>query len=602
MIKKILPKILILLIIFFASFQPVYAGTLQRKISREITIDKVNTAHVKETHSLSWDESSTYFPKKNNYEYFYVFAFLESQNKDFDKKISNFKVTTSGGDKVPFTTKKEDGYIIIKANFYEDLSSYNGLSYEFTFDTQLYSHYSGGLLEIVTEELGKDAEYRKASGYTVREVKSTTIKIAQSLGIPNYIYPAISDVKTVGGYTQIKFNDSSIKGKSIRIVVGTERLIRFELKTEAQQTNSDTAEILKDVPVNYIDVILPSSAESDETRSQEIYFESITPKPSKIYSDVEGNIVARIPVSATNGGEVKIIGIARIKEVSFERDNLQKWRISDIPPDLKKYTLPASPYWASDDSQITEIATKLISEDKSIYKTVLKDMEYVTEKLKYRELKPEDELVRIGALNALSTGQGVCMEYADLLISLLRAQGIPARAVYGDGVGPLIDKTLGGVGHQWVSVWFPEYGWIPFDPTWTDEGREYFGYDLDHLVWYTAGESPNSPNGLLCLTWDNGTPCSKPFTINTVAIESKPDFNSLQTLQQIKEELQNTNDSFIVSKVQQPVIEYISGSKLGRFLVSTRGVLIVGGLFAYFFLAILIKIVSSLFKRVSARS
>lgn len=64
---------------------------------------------------------------------------------------------------------------------------------------------------------------------------------------------------------------------------------------------------------------------------------------------------------------------------------------------------------------------------------------------------------RTTALNAFSSREGVCQDYAHLLISLCRAQGMAARYVNGfiEGVGAT---------HAWAEVYDGE-AWIGLDPT-----------------------------------------------------------------------------------------------------------------------------------------
>jgi hypothetical protein len=91
------------------------------------------------------------------------------------------------------------------------------------------------------------------------------------------------------------------------------------------------------------------------------------------------------------------------------------------------------------------------------------------------------------------------MEYADLLIAILRAQGIPARAAFGYGNDPLLSKSNTEdintksvqntrIGHQWVQVWIDNTGWVSIDPTWGETEREYIGPDLDHILWSAASD------------------------------------------------------------------------------------------------------------------
>ena len=69
---------------------------------------------------------------------------------------------------------------------------------------------------------------------------------------------------------------------------------------------------------------------------------------------------------------------------------------------------------------------------------------------------------------ALESRQGVCQDFAHLMIAALRHLGLPARYVsgymapniMGDGPDPSSIAT-----HAWVEVMLPELGWTGFDPT-----------------------------------------------------------------------------------------------------------------------------------------
>jgi transglutaminase-like putative cysteine protease len=66
--------------------------------------------------------------------------------------------------------------------------------------------------------------------------------------------------------------------------------------------------------------------------------------------------------------------------------------------------------------------------------------------------------------------QGWCEQIASSLVVLARANGIPARLVTGYVPGDH-DPVTGRFtvrqrdAHAWAEVWFPEVGWVPFDPT-----------------------------------------------------------------------------------------------------------------------------------------
>lgn len=66
--------------------------------------------------------------------------------------------------------------------------------------------------------------------------------------------------------------------------------------------------------------------------------------------------------------------------------------------------------------------------------------------------------------------QGVCQDFAHLLIGLCRAVGIPARYVSGyivtNGNAPGSAPTRGSdASHAWVEAFTPTHGWRGFDPT-----------------------------------------------------------------------------------------------------------------------------------------
>ncbi|MBI3810603.1 MAG: DUF3488 domain-containing protein [Nitrospirae bacterium] len=65
---------------------------------------------------------------------------------------------------------------------------------------------------------------------------------------------------------------------------------------------------------------------------------------------------------------------------------------------------------------------------------------------------------------------GFCEHYATAMTLLLRSLGIPARFVTGFLPGEWNEfgkyyTVRQSNAHAWVEVWFPESGWIPFDPT-----------------------------------------------------------------------------------------------------------------------------------------
>ena len=68
------------------------------------------------------------------------------------------------------------------------------------------------------------------------------------------------------------------------------------------------------------------------------------------------------------------------------------------------------------------------------------------------------------------TKRGYCQHYAGAMALMLRLLGVPSRVAVGFTSGNYRQDAKEWVvqdtnAHAWVEVWFPQFGWIPFDPT-----------------------------------------------------------------------------------------------------------------------------------------
>jgi transglutaminase-like putative cysteine protease len=79
--------------------------------------------------------------------------------------------------------------------------------------------------------------------------------------------------------------------------------------------------------------------------------------------------------------------------------------------------------------------------------------------------------------------RGYCEHYATAMTVMLRTLGIPARVAAGYAPGEYDQEQgqfvyLQSEAHAWVEVYFPDYGWVPFEPTTTESIRD-LGTDAD---------------------------------------------------------------------------------------------------------------------------
>lgn len=132
--------------------------------------------------------------------------------------------------------------------------------------------------------------------------------------------------------------------------------------------------------------------------------------------------------------------------------------------DVIQYTLPSNyiPY----SEEIKQFALDCFPEDATLWSSCHALMQKIFNSL---EFKPGFTTVNTPVESILKSQKGVCQDFAHLMIACLRNLGLPARYVSGyiETVPPPGKEKLVGsdASHAWVAVYFPQIGWIEFDPT-----------------------------------------------------------------------------------------------------------------------------------------
>lgn len=83
---------------------------------------------------------------------------------------------------------------------------------------------------------------------------------------------------------------------------------------------------------------------------------------------------------------------------------------------------------------------------------------------------PSDDVVDVADHFLFTLQRGYCDYYATAFVVLARLAGLPTRFATGYAVGSWNPAELSwmiteGEAHSWPEVYFPTYGWIPFEPT-----------------------------------------------------------------------------------------------------------------------------------------
>jgi subtilisin family serine protease len=254
---------------------------------------------------------------------------------------------------------------------------------------------------------------------------------------------------------------------------------------------------------------------------QEILEESIEvdgKKVSPYIKRTEDNRTAKISIGSIAARESKKIVVRqtiKVKSVYFEVKPEDVG--TDFPEEVMKYTLPVQGLWESDSSEIKEFAKAIVGNEVNPYKKAKLILEKVMEYLTW-EWQAEEH----SALWAYYSKKGDCTEHANLLIALMRAAGIPAKAALGFGFIPLYTEraseveegfSLEQIGHAWAIIYLPNIGWVPMDSVWPEKIGSFAEADYRHIVSTSTGGENIVQNGeivwpgigiLLC-TWYGST-------------------------------------------------------------------------------------------------
>ncbi len=125
-------------------------------------------------------------------------------------------------------------------------------------------------------------------------------------------------------------------------------------------------------------------------------------------------------------------------------------RIGDIPEGLRRKYKPQGIYWNAE--YLRDVKDEEWFDFEDIKKWVFGLVKFLRERIEMAE--PQKE--RLGAEKAYRERRGDCDEFTDLLITIARMRGIPARRLTGYYMGRREEP------HAWAEILTPK-GWLPVD-------------------------------------------------------------------------------------------------------------------------------------------
>ncbi|MGK0254709.1 MAG: transglutaminase-like putative cysteine protease [Mariniflexile sp.] len=231
--------------------------------------------------------------------------------------------------------------------------------------------------------------------------------------------------------------------------------IKHITKYSYSNTVIDGANLIRLHPIN------------DDYQKVVSHFLSITNSPFiETYIDFYNNRVGTFLVSEPHD-ELSIISDLEVITTSklFPDDSTDvatQWNeLKSIKYDSNYFDFLQYSKFSGSEDVLNLIRSKNLTE-KTPYKAALELCEYIYTNFKYIQ----------GVTNVNSTIEdvwnlkaGVCQDFTNILLQIVRMCGIPARYVSGY-ICPSDDITRGeGATHAWIEVYIPFYGWLGIDPT-----------------------------------------------------------------------------------------------------------------------------------------
>ncbi len=221
----------------------------------------------------------------------------------------------------------------------------------------------------------------------------------------------------------------------------------------------------------YLSFVVPVSYQSPTYNQQivEVNFD-YTPRPDNRDESVDkrGNKVVKVswqkPASTIT---TTVSLVADNKTILQQLKTNATFPPINLPGDVQPY-LKATDQVPMNNPSIVAKAREITAGAKTEFDAVQRILTWVIDHMNYVLTPPE-----YGAVYSFQTGRGNCQNYSHLSAALMRAVGIPARIVNGITLKQPYTIKMGNRSmtlkmaegrHSWIEVYFPDLGWVPFDP------------------------------------------------------------------------------------------------------------------------------------------
>jgi transglutaminase-like putative cysteine protease len=144
---------------------------------------------------------------------------------------------------------------------------------------------------------------------------------------------------------------------------------------------------------------------------------------------------------------------------------------------------------------VKTLAASIVKEKKTEYAKAVALQDYFYGPTFTYSLHPPTDGAGSAALTTFlfQTHTGYCQQFAGAYAVLARAIGLPTRLAIGFTEGKKVGagyQVTDADAHTWPEVWFPRYGWVPFEPT---KGTAGDGFSIPGATAYTGDTAAPAP-------------------------------------------------------------------------------------------------------------
>ncbi len=259
--------------------------------------------------------------------------------------------------------------------------------------------------------------------------QSVTISTDLSRGVAATIGPAPTDSQLTTGRQYVTWTEK--KGplnQAVGLMFGDQAVAKLDFRANLKN-NSWWWQTMT--------ITLPP-----DTNQQQVFIDSISPEPSSVTLDTDGNVLANYHLAPKQSVDVEAKATVVLNNIVYDLKGNND-SLSAIPQDLvDRYTV-ATDVWVDGSIQVDTTDKPVIGIVEEVYNEIVK--------------------TQSGSVDATS-GFDTVKNFSDQLVGELRAGGVPARTIIGTSTSNGNQLFSEAIDHAWVEAYIPHIGWMSIDP------------------------------------------------------------------------------------------------------------------------------------------